>query len=258
MDLPKLEHDIIGRLRSSVSIEPRGLNDYRIALPFTYPDGDCIKIILKRNADSWELTDEGHTSMFLSYYNINLARAAQSSFLETVLTSHYIEDNDGRFVMHGIANGDIAGAVLTFAQGLLRISDLSLWNREVSKRNFKEDFRQAVTSGVKGREIVFDYYDKAHDTQRAYPIDSMVMLRNRRQLYIFGVNSDEKAHRAMVSIYYLREYTPYIPTCIIYAGETNVGGVTRSKVNDVADKTLSSLEAAPLLETFIAKYEIAG
>ena len=132
MDLPKLEHDIIGQLRSSVSIEPRGLNDYRIALPFTYPDGDCIKIILKRNADSWELTDEGHTSMFLSYYNINLARAAQSSFLETVLTSHYMEDNDGRFVMHGIANGDIAGAVFTFAQGLLRISDLSLWHREVS------------------------------------------------------------------------------------------------------------------------------
>ena len=171
MDLPKLEHDIIGRLRSSVSIEPRGLNDYRIALPFTYPDGDCIKIILKRNADSWELTDEGHTSMFLSYYNINLARAAQSSFLETVLTSHCMEDNDGRFIMHGIANGDIAGAVFTFTQGLLRISDLSLWHREVSKRNFKEDFRQAVISGVKGRDIVFDNYDMAHDTQRAYPID---------------------------------------------------------------------------------------
>lgn len=234
-----LEEQVARRLKTAISIEARGLNDYRVHLPFTFPDGDELKIILKKNSSSWELTDEGHTLMFLSYYDLDISSGFREATISSILKSHFISDNEGRFVMSDIHDGDEAGAIFTFAQGLLKIGDLSMWKREQARANFMKEFQSAIIAGVKGRSVVFDYNDPKYDLEKLYTVDSMVTLRSSRPLYIFGVNSDEKANKSMVNIYHLSQYTPNIPMCVIFSSQSAVSNRTRSRVDDAADKTLS-------------------
>lgn len=259
MALTSLEEQVRNRLQTAVSIEARGLNDYRVHLPFTFPDGDELKMILKKESSGrWELSDEGHTLMFLSYYDLDLTAKSRESIIDSVLKSHFMKDNNGRFVMQDIANGDEAGAIFTFAQGLLKIGDLSMWKRKKSQAEFLKNFRAAIEDGVCGRETTFDYYDPVNDKDRLYPVDSAVTLHNKRPLYIFGVNSDTKADRSMVTMYHLQRFTPDIPMCVVFAAPDSVRSATRSRVDDAADKTLSLNAVPERLDSFMKKYEVAS
>ncbi len=253
-----LERKINEWMQASISVEARGLDDYRVHLPFTFPDGDELKMVFKRGDNGWELTDEGHTLMFLSYYDLGISQARRVDLTNKILRAHSMQDRNGRFVMSEISDVEAADAVFTFAQALLTIGDLSMWEKEKAKLRFKSDFRSAVLAGVRGRKTEFDYVNKEHDHDRLYVVDSMVTLRNDRPLYIFGVNSDEKANRSMVSIYHFQKYTREIPMCVVFSADDAVSNTTRSRVNDAADKTLSSLDMVPeRLDSLICEHEVA-
>lgn len=255
-----LEEQVRTRLRTSVTVEARGRDDYRVVLPFTFPDGDALKIILKRaSSGAWELTDEGHTQMFLSYYDLDLTTQHRQDVIHSTLLSHSMSDRDGRFVMADIPDGEEAGAIFTFAQGLLKLGDLSMWTREREKERFIGLFRAAVAEGVRGREYEFDYYDPEHDPKKLYMIDSRVTMKNHKPLYLFGVNSDEKANKSLVTIYFYLKRSPTIPAFVFFSETTAVGKKTRDRVDDAADKTLSSLDlVSSNLDGVIKKYEVAA
>ncbi|RKJ78822.1 MULTISPECIES: DUF1828 domain-containing protein [unclassified Pyramidobacter] len=252
-----LEEDLRDRLKTAVTLEKRGLSDYQVLLPFTFPDGDALKIILKNDSDgSWELTDEGHTLMFLSYYDIDVESKGRREFADKVLRSHSIEDRRGRLVMPSIPEDELAPAVFTYAQGLLKIGDLSMWKKERKAREFVQKFRDAVSLATGKRETVFDYFDRENDPRGVYLVDSLVTLTNRRGLYIYGINSEDRANRAAISIYHYEKLAPSTLSCVIYGAD--LGMKTRCRVDDAADKTLSSLEVVPeRLEQYMKKLEAA-
>ncbi|MDR2175295.1 MAG: DUF1828 domain-containing protein [Synergistaceae bacterium] len=144
--------DLVTLLRDSlcaeVSVKSRGRDDYRVFVPFYFSDGDSPKIVLKKTGDdSFLLTDEGHTLMYLSYYDINIDNSlARRALLEKILSSHFMEDRDGRIVMSNIVSKDVAASVFTFTQGLLKIADMTLWKKDRLKSMLMENFRQSITS----------------------------------------------------------------------------------------------------------------
>lgn len=259
MPLDSLEARLQERMQTSVELEARGLNDYRVHLPFTFADGDELKIILKRTPDgSWDLTDEGNTLMFLSYYDLDLSAKNREAVISRVLKSHFMENRNGRFVMSDLTEEEATGAVFTFAQGLLAIGDLAMWKRERKARAFINDFKNVLSDCLTAYPVAFDYHDEVHDPDGNYIIDSLVTLSNSRAVHIYGVNSDLKAERATNNMYYFEKINDRTLMCAIYAPLSSISSKTKNRLGDIADKTLSSLEAAKdRLPTFVKKWEAA-
>jgi hypothetical protein len=115
-----------------VTVKSRGRNDYNVFVPFYFADGDALKIVLKDAADgSYLLTDEGHTLMYLSYHDIEVNDSpVRRDTLEKILSSHFMEERDGRLVILNIASKDVAALIFTFVQGMLKIADMALWKRD--------------------------------------------------------------------------------------------------------------------------------
>jgi len=61
MTLETIERNFQKKVSSKIRLKSEGVDRYRVFTPFFFEDGDHLAIILKRENDSWSLSDEGHT-----------------------------------------------------------------------------------------------------------------------------------------------------------------------------------------------------
>lgn len=251
-----MEHAISDRLRTAVTLEKRGVDSFRVATPFHFADGDELKIILVRTPDGkWKITDEGHTLMYLSYYNFDVSTDTRASVMRSILDSHYMNDEDGRLTITAYSDEEAASAIFTFAQGLLKVSDMTMWKNERKKSLFTEEFKSSVTIGARGRRLVFDYNDEQADPQRLYPVDCAVTMKNGKIAHVYGAGSVEKARNTIIYMSYYEHIKIYVPNCVVLFEPMNYGK-TRQQLEDFADKILSSPKTAEeRLDMFFRKYE---
>ncbi|MDD3673474.1 MAG: DUF1828 domain-containing protein [Synergistaceae bacterium] len=254
-----LEENISSRLRTAVSLEPRGINSYRVNTPFNFSDGDDLKIIINKSENGkWTITDEGHTLMYLSYYNMDINAGTRADILSSILKSHYMHEDGGRLILEADTEAEAADSIFTFAQGILKISDMTMWKKERVKSMFYEYFREGVTRGAKGRELNFNYKDDEYDPNSLYPVDCLVTLKNGHRAHIYGANSLDRANKAIISMYHYEKTGLNVPNCMILSDEMDFGK-TRIMLEEVADKILSSPKSAnDRLDPFLRKYEDAA
>lgn len=259
-DIKTLGQKISACMSYQICVENRGIEDYRISTPFLFNDGDELKIILKRSGNSWMLTDEGHTMMYLSYHNFNISSSTQRmKVLSRILSSHSMKDEDGCFMIDNIkTEEDIASAVYTFSQGLLKIGDMNLWRKERAKSRSAEVFKSYVISGVKDRDIEFSYTDSECDPNGLYIVDCCVHLRqSNRPVYLFNIPSSEKAEATTATIYYFERMRRLIPSCAILVEP--IPEKSRLRLEAAADKMISDLvNTQDRLDMFLQKCESAA
>lgn len=257
-DVMGLQEEISRSLNAQIEIESRGIDAFQVFTPFVFGDGDELKIILKRTGDTWRLTDEGHTLMYLSYHDIGIDGTTRAAVMERILKSHFMKDENGRFVLDNIKTPqDIVDAVFTFSQGLLKIGDMSMWKIERAKSRYAEDFKACVTDGVKGRSVKFAYQNEEYDPEGLYPIDCRVELKTGRPAYIFSATSTDKANWTAAAIYFFEKKQPYVPSCAVLQGK--ISGKPLLRLEDAADKVFQTPQnAAERLDTFLLKYENAA
>lgn len=257
-EMADIQERISRNLNKQIEIESRGIDTYQIHTPFVLGDGDELKIILKRQGETWRLTDEGHTLMYLSYHDIGIDSATRTAVMDKIVTSHFMNDEDGRLVVDGIRTPqDIVDSIFTFTQGLLKIGDMSMWKIERAKSNFATEFKTGITEGVKGRPLTFSYQNEIHDPDGLYPVDCRVLLRTGRPVYIFSVTSADKANTTVASVYYFEKKNLYIPSCAVLNG--NIAGKPRLRLEEAVDKILQNPQsAAERLDPFLTKYENAA
>lgn len=258
-DAHTLEENISNRLRATVSLEPRGINSYRVKTPFYFADGDNLKIIInKAETGKWTITDEGHTLMYLSYYNMDINVGTRADILSSILKSHYMREDLGRLIIETETEEEVADSIFTFAQGILKVSDMTMWKKERVKSMFYEYFREGVINGSKGRLLDFDFRDKENDPNNLYIIDCLVTLKNGHRAHVYGANSLDKANKAIISMYHYEKAGLDVPNCMILSDEMDFGK-TKIMLEEVADKILSSPKsAADRLDPFLRKYEFAA
>lgn len=250
--------DAISRsLNTQIEIESRGIDAFQVFTPFVLGDGDELKIVLKRTGDSWKLTDEGHTLMYLSYHDLGIDSTARAAVMERILKSHFMKDENGRFVLDDIKTPqDIVDAVFTFSQGLLKIGDMFMWKIERAKSRYDEDFKSCITEGVKGRSVKFAYQNEKYDPDGMYLIDCLVTLKTGRPAYIFSATSADKANRTAATIYYFEKKQPYVPSCAVLQGE--ISGKPLLRLDAAVDKVFQTPQnAVERLDMFLLKYEAA-
>lgn len=244
LDIATLQKEIRSRLGGEITLREKGKNSFFILSPFEYDDGDTFRIILNRKNDVWELTDEGHTLMFLSYYDINMDAPTRQNILERALSYHGARLEEGRISIDAENERDLAGAFYDIVQTISKVSDISMWTRERAKSLFMEEFRQAIVEMTPSYEREFDYYRTDVDPGRLYKIDCRIRVSDKKDVFVFAVNSENKGKETVITILSLEKNKIIMPTVVIYENQEEIGKKTISKISDAADKSFSSLGSA--------------
>lgn len=173
---------------SSISFETRGIDRFMIHTGFSFPDGDELHIILKRRGGGWMLTDEGHTSMWVSY-SVNLSENRKRS-LEKVAGSNGIGFEDGVMSVDASVE-NAAGCLMSMIQAILQASELSYLTRSTVHNTFVEDTKQALREKL-GSRCEFDKHlgDKEDIVADAYIDDDEPTI-------IFIVSNKERCLTAL-------------------------------------------------------------
>lgn len=173
---------------SSISFETRGIDRFMIHTGFSFPDGDELHIILKRRGGGWILTDEGHTSMWVSY-SVNLSENRRR-LLEKVAGSNGIGFEDGVMSVDASVE-NAAGCLMSMIQAILQASELSYLTRSTVHNTFVEDTKQTLREKL-GSRCEFDKHlgDKEDIVADAYIDDDEPTI-------IFIVSNKERCLTAL-------------------------------------------------------------
>lgn len=233
--------DFKDKVSRAVRLHEEGMNRYRVFTPFTFDDGDRFSIVLERNGDGWQLNDEGHTFMHMSYeMDVSaLEKGNRARLLNSVLTHFEISEHQGVLALP-FAPDEAGNALYTYLQALTKITDLSFLNREIVKSTFMEDFARIMKEELPQNRYAFDYYFEEQDPQKSYGVDCYV---NGMEvpLLVFAIPHDSKCKDVTINLLKYEQWSIPHRSIAIFENQTEISRSVLARFSDVSDKQFSSL-----------------
>ena len=190
MNTTDIEQDFQKKVCDEVRLLPEGLMRYIVDHPFTFDDGDHYIIILRNVAGEWELSDEGHTIMHLSYEAMDLNKGGYKEIIDNTVSAFGLANREGELTL-SIPEMRFGDALFSFIQALVKISDVKYLERERVRSLFMDEFRGFLTEIVPEDRRKFEYHHPQRDPSRVYPIDCRI-VSTPKPLFIFGIANDSK------------------------------------------------------------------
>lgn len=125
MRVLEIEHDFQEKVAATIRLESEGIDRYRVITPFRFEDGDHLVVLLKRRAENWVLSDEGHTFMHLTYEldEQDLEQGTRQRIIANSLSMFGVQDASGELTIR-VEDNRFGDALYTFVEALLKISDV--------------------------------------------------------------------------------------------------------------------------------------
>lgn len=241
MSIAAIEQDFRARLAGQISLEPEGLNRYRVFTPFRLEDGDHLSIVLRAESGGWTLSDEGNMYMRLTYdiEEAYLHSGVRQQIISDALSVFQVEDRDGELALP--VPGELYGdALFSFVQALLKIADLSYLSRGRVISAFKEDFQKLLSEVVPEERRQFDWHDAAYDESGHYLVDCRVN-GIPRPLYIFALSSDTHTRDATIALHRFGEWGFAFHPTAIFENQESIGRKVLARFSDVCERQFSTL-----------------
>jgi len=236
-----IERDFREKVCAEIRLLDEGMDRYRVFTPFQFDDGDHLAIVLKREADQWLLSDEGHTFMHLTYQvdEKELQRGTRQKIIGNALSAFGIDDREGELLLR-ISDDRYGDALYTFSQALLKIADVTFLSRERVKSTFMEDFRQLLEEAVPEGRREFDWNDPLHDPQRKYIVDCRVNGMSR-PLFVYGLPNDDRTRDSMISMLQFERWGVPYRYMAIFADQEEINRKVLARFSDICEKQFSSI-----------------
>ncbi len=243
MNVERITAELRDKICNEIDLLPEGIGRYRVVTPFEFDDGDCLVIVLKQQGSGWQLTDEAHTFMRLTYDigEAELYRGTRQKLMANALDMSCVDDRDGELVLPVPAErfGD---ALFSFVQAILRISDISYLSRERVRSAFKDDFRSLLEDVIPAERRLFDWRDPEADPQGNYTVDCRVN-GTEAPLFIYGLANDNQTNAATIAIHQFEKWGTRFSTLGVFEDQEKIGRRVLVRFTDVCDRQYSSLGA---------------
>lgn len=242
MSIHNIQQEFMDKVSAKVRLMEEGVGRYRVFTPFQFDDGDHLSIILKRDGGQWQLTDEAHTFMRLTYEidEQDLLRGNRQTIIDKALSMFYVEDHDGELVLT-VENEQYGDALYSFVQALLRIADVSYLSRERVRSMFMENFRDLFTELTPEERRIFGWHDPDRDSKGLYQVDCYINGAGR-PLIVHALNNDEKTRDATITLLEFERWGLKFQSLAIFEEQESIGRSVLARYSNVGGKQFSNLE----------------
>lgn len=236
-----IEQSFKKKICASISLEPEGVNRYRIFHPFLFDDGDCFSIVLKKDNGTWILTDEGNTFMHLSYTidEKDWQHGTRQKIIENALSSYNVRDREGELILF-IEDDLYADSLFSFIQALSKITDINYLTKERIKSAFFEDFKKLIVKEVPEQRRIFEWFDAERDPKGNYPVDCRINGMPK-PLFVYALKNDDQVKDATISLHMFEKWEIPFQTLTIFEDEEKISRKVLARYGDVAGKLFSYL-----------------
>ncbi len=239
MDINK----IIASLRkrsAGIDLYPRRPDKYQLIIPILHEDGDMVDIYLQdspKGEGHIRICDYGLGLMRLSY-TYELGTDSRRKIFDSILVNNGVE-NDGGNLYLDTPIDLLYESILQFAGCAQKVCNMRYWSRELFRTAFYDDLRDYTIRELR-------QFNPAPDRSPlpSYDIISVdwSLTHNNRNLYLFGVHSNDKAKNAAIYLLELQKAKLPFISFVVHEDMEELGSKEKLYLTKNADKQYPTLD----------------
>lgn len=186
----------------AVSVHPVATG-YAISSAFKDSSGDRIDFYLTPADDGYRLEDDGSYLAHLIAKDIPIDQGTRGQLLEAILrTADASWDRESLEIRTEVFHeAEVAGRVIDFLSGMMRVRDLELLTRDAIRSTFREDAIAAISNAV-SHAAVLKENEVIGNEFKEFPADIIVHpnpnISKAKSGAIYLVNSNDKMNEALL------------------------------------------------------------
>lgn len=240
MDIHNAINLVRDTAKTGVDIYERRPGKYQLVIPILHEDGDMVDIYLQdspKGEDYVRICDFGMALMRLSF-NYEINSHARQSILDSILTNNGVRNDNGNLYLDTPMRL-LYESILQFSGCVQKVCNMRYWSQAIIHSSFYEDLEKYITTELKEfdprRNVspLSDYEIITVDWSLTY---------NSRNLYLFGVTSNDKARNAAIALLeFKKSGLPFI-SFVVHEDMLELEGKEIAYLTRSADKQYPTLE----------------
>ncbi len=211
----------------------------QLMAPFYHEDGDMLDIFIEEAPEPGKIRvcDHGMTLMRLSYsYDIDTPNKEQ--IFQKIISENGVYETEGTIFIDTLPNY-LYPSVLQFSQAVAKVSNMSLYKREVIRSLFFELLAEFVDSNLKKFNPIPNSYPL--ETRDDLVVDYMFDVKPR-PIFLYGIKDNSQARLAAISCLEFQRNLVQFKSIAVHEDFDNLSKRDRKIITNILDKQFTNLD----------------